>query len=65
MHRTDNDPPVKDAKTITEIVNRALPTSEYRAQFGHLVKLRKPMKQIDEAIGLSDEVRGNSQQYVT
>ncbi len=39
VHRTDNDPPVKDAKTITEIANRALPISEYRSQFGHLVKL--------------------------
>jgi CubicO group peptidase (beta-lactamase class C family) len=39
VHRTDNDPPVKDAKTITEIANRALPASLNRAQFGHLVKL--------------------------
>ena len=39
VHRTDNDPPVKDAKTITEIANRALPASVNRAQFGHLVKL--------------------------
>jgi CubicO group peptidase (beta-lactamase class C family) len=39
VHRTDNDPPVKDAKTITEIANRASPASENRAQFGHLVKL--------------------------
>jgi CubicO group peptidase (beta-lactamase class C family) len=39
VHRTDNDPPVKDAKTITEIANRASPASLNRAQFGHLVKL--------------------------
>src|SRR5579859_1359436 len=39
VHRTDNDPPVKDAKTITEIANRATPAKENRAQFGHLVKL--------------------------
>jgi CubicO group peptidase (beta-lactamase class C family) len=39
VHRTDNDPPVKDAKTITEIANRALPASVNRTQFGHLVKL--------------------------
>ena len=39
VHRTDNDPPVKDAKTITEIANRASPAKENRAQFGHLVKL--------------------------
>ena len=39
VHRTDNDPPVKDAKTITEVANRAAPVGEYRAQFGHLVKL--------------------------
>src|SRR5580658_8855869 len=39
VHRTDSDPPVKDAKTITEIANRASPASVNRAQFGHLVKL--------------------------
>lgn len=39
VHRTDNDPPVKDAKTITEVANRLMPVSEIRAQFGHLVKL--------------------------
>jgi CubicO group peptidase (beta-lactamase class C family) len=39
VHRTDNDPPVKDAKTITEIANRASPASQNRAQFGHLVRL--------------------------
>jgi CubicO group peptidase (beta-lactamase class C family) len=39
VHRTDNDPPAKDAKTITEVANRALPVGEYRAQFGHLMKL--------------------------
>ena len=30
MPRTDNDPPVKDAKTITEIANRATPASQNR-----------------------------------
>lgn len=39
VHRTDNDPPVRDAKTITEIANRASPAGLNRAQFGHLVKL--------------------------
>jgi CubicO group peptidase (beta-lactamase class C family) len=39
VHRTDNDPPVKDAKTITEVANRLMPVSEIRAQFGHLMKL--------------------------
>ena len=39
VHRTDNDPPTKDAKTITEVANRASPVGEYRAQFGHLMKL--------------------------
>jgi CubicO group peptidase (beta-lactamase class C family) len=39
VHRTDNDPPAKDAKTITEVANRASPVGEYRAQFGHLMKL--------------------------
>jgi CubicO group peptidase (beta-lactamase class C family) len=39
VHRTDNDPPAKDAKTITEIANRASPAGENRTQFGHLVKL--------------------------
>ena len=38
VHRTDNDPPVKDARTITEVVNRSS-VSEDRAQFGHLVRL--------------------------
>jgi CubicO group peptidase (beta-lactamase class C family) len=38
VHRTDNDPPVKDAKTITEISNRGS-VSEDRAVFGHLLKL--------------------------
>jgi len=28
VHRTDNDPPVKDAKTITEVANRLMPVSE-------------------------------------
>jgi CubicO group peptidase (beta-lactamase class C family) len=39
VHRTDNDPPAKDAKTITEVANRLMPVSEIRAQFGHLMKL--------------------------
>jgi CubicO group peptidase (beta-lactamase class C family) len=39
VHRTDNDPPARDAKTITEIANRASPAGENRTQFGHLVKL--------------------------
>jgi CubicO group peptidase (beta-lactamase class C family) len=38
VHRTDNDPPVKDAKTIAEFANRSS-VAEGRAQFGHLVKL--------------------------
>jgi CubicO group peptidase (beta-lactamase class C family) len=38
VHRTDNDPPVRDAKTIAEISNRGS-ISEDRAQFGHLLKL--------------------------
>jgi CubicO group peptidase (beta-lactamase class C family) len=38
VHRTDNDPPVRDAKTIAEIANRGS-VSEDRAQFGHLLKL--------------------------
>jgi CubicO group peptidase (beta-lactamase class C family) len=38
VHRTDNDPPVKDAKTVTEMANRGS-ISEDRAQFGHLVRL--------------------------
>jgi CubicO group peptidase (beta-lactamase class C family) len=38
IHRTDNDPPVRDAKTITEIANRGS-ISEDRAQFGHLLRL--------------------------
>jgi CubicO group peptidase (beta-lactamase class C family) len=38
VHRTDNDPPVKDAKTITEMSNRGS-VSQDRAEFGHLVKL--------------------------
>jgi CubicO group peptidase (beta-lactamase class C family) len=38
VHRTDNDPPVPDAKTIAEISNRGS-ISEDRAQFGHLLKL--------------------------
>ena len=38
VHRTDNDPPVRDAKTIAEISNRGS-VSKDRAQFGHLLKL--------------------------
>ncbi len=38
VHRTDNDPPVKDAKTVAEIANRSS-VSKDRAEFGHLVKL--------------------------
>jgi hypothetical protein len=38
VHRTDNDPPIRDAKTIAEISNRGS-ISEDRAQFGHLLKL--------------------------
>ena len=39
VHRTNNDPPVKDAKTITDYTNRSSPASANRAEFGHLVKL--------------------------
>ena len=38
VHRTDNDPPVKDTKTITEMANRGS-AAENRRQFGHLLKL--------------------------
>jgi hypothetical protein len=38
IHRTDNDPPIKDAKTVTEMANRDS-ISDNRAQFGHLVRL--------------------------
>jgi CubicO group peptidase (beta-lactamase class C family) len=38
VHRTDNDPPVRDAKTIAEMANRGS-AAENRRQFGHLVKL--------------------------
>jgi hypothetical protein len=38
VHRTDNDPPVKDAKTAAEMANRSS-VSDDRQQFGHLVKL--------------------------
>jgi hypothetical protein len=38
VHRTDNDPPVRDAKTIAEMSNRGS-VSEDRAQFGHLLRL--------------------------
>jgi CubicO group peptidase (beta-lactamase class C family) len=38
VHRTDNDPPVRDAKTVAEIANRGSITTD-RAEFGHLLKL--------------------------
>jgi CubicO group peptidase (beta-lactamase class C family) len=38
VHRTDNDPPSRDAKTIAEIANRGS-ISQDRAEFGHLLKL--------------------------
>lgn len=38
VHRTDNDPPVRDAKTIAEIANRGS-VAQDRAEFGHLLKL--------------------------
>jgi CubicO group peptidase (beta-lactamase class C family) len=38
VHRTDNDPPVKDAKTIAEMASRSS-VGEDRTQFGHLMKL--------------------------
>jgi CubicO group peptidase (beta-lactamase class C family) len=38
VHRTDNDPPVRDTKTITDIVSR-FDVSKARAEFGHLLKL--------------------------
>jgi CubicO group peptidase (beta-lactamase class C family) len=38
VHRTDNDPPVKDAKTIAEIAGRSS-VSQDRTQFGHLMNL--------------------------
>jgi hypothetical protein len=38
VHRTDNDPPVKDAKTIADMANRSS-VAQDRAQFGHLMKL--------------------------
>jgi CubicO group peptidase (beta-lactamase class C family) len=38
VHRTDNDPPAKDAKTIMEISNRGS-IQEDRAVFGHLLRL--------------------------
>jgi CubicO group peptidase (beta-lactamase class C family) len=38
VHRTDNEPPVKDAKTIEEMANRGS-IVEDRAQFGHLMRL--------------------------
>jgi CubicO group peptidase (beta-lactamase class C family) len=36
VHRVDNDPPTKDAKTVIEVGQRPLVSN---AQFGHLVKL--------------------------
>ena len=38
VHRTDNDPPVRDAKTIAEMANRGS-VSQDRAEFGHLLRL--------------------------
>jgi CubicO group peptidase (beta-lactamase class C family) len=38
VHRTDNDPPVRDAKTVAEIANRGS-VGKDRAEFGHLLKL--------------------------
>lgn len=38
VHRTDNDPPVRDAKTIAEIANRGTISTD-RVEFGHLLKL--------------------------
>jgi CubicO group peptidase (beta-lactamase class C family) len=38
VHRTDNDPPVRDAKTVAEIANRGSVSTD-RAEFGHLLKL--------------------------
>jgi CubicO group peptidase (beta-lactamase class C family) len=38
IHRTDNDPPVRDAKTIADIANR-FSASKARAEFGHLLRL--------------------------
>lgn len=36
VHRVDNEPPVKDSKTVAEVADRDVVT---KAQFGHLVKL--------------------------
>jgi hypothetical protein len=38
VHCTDNDPPVRDAKTAAEIANRGS-VSKDRAEFGHLLKM--------------------------
>ena len=38
VHRTDNDPPVRDAKTVAEIANRGSVSND-RAEFGHLLKM--------------------------
>lgn len=38
VRRTDNDPPVRDAKTITDLANRGS-VSQARAEFGHLLSL--------------------------
>lgn len=38
VHRTDNDPPVRDTETITDIANR-FSASKAREEFGHLLKL--------------------------
>jgi hypothetical protein len=36
VQRVNNDPPVKDSKTVEEIANHPVLS---KAQFGHLVKL--------------------------
>jgi CubicO group peptidase (beta-lactamase class C family) len=38
VHRTDNDPPVRDAKTIAQVANRDSISLD-RAEFGHLLRL--------------------------
>jgi CubicO group peptidase (beta-lactamase class C family) len=38
VHRTDNDPPVRDAKTVAEMANRGSVEKD-RAEFGHLLRL--------------------------
>jgi CubicO group peptidase (beta-lactamase class C family) len=38
VHRTDNDPPVRDAKTVAEMANRGSVEKD-RAEFGHILRL--------------------------